>query len=136
MKCRLAKQVDHSTVKKQFRGTYIHCPLLAKENKGMNSFGVLCGGCCLRIQQLIEAKRDLLLRQVFSVEDYKRNPDLILEYLPERLREYYAALKKLEKTVDNASSECARCKGVPIGYTPTRASKATEMSHCGRYDWR
>jgi hypothetical protein len=136
MRCKLEKQVDHSTVKKQFRDTYIHCPLLAKEDKGMNSLGVLCGGCCLRIQQLIEAKKDLLLRQVFSVEDYKRNPDLIMEYLPERLQGYYVALRKLGKTVDDASSECGRCKAMPIDYAPTRASKATEMTECGRNDLR
>ena len=136
MKCKLEKQVDHSTIREQFKKTYIHCALLASEDKGMNSLGVLCCGCCLRIQQLIEAKEDLLLRQVLSAEDYKRNPDLIVEYLPEHLREYYAALRKLGKTVDDASSECARCKAVPIGHTPIRASRATEMSHCGRYDWR
>jgi len=136
MKCKLAKQVDHSTTREQFRKTYVHCALFAGEDKGMNPLGVLCCGCCLRIQMLNEAKKDLLLRQVVSAEDYKRNPDLIVEYLPERLHEYYAALKKLGKTVDDASSECARCKAVPIDYAPTRASKATEISECGVRDLR
>ena len=136
MKCRLLKHIDHSKVKEQFRKTYIHCILFATKDKGMNSLGILCCGCCVRFQQLVAAKKDLLLRQVLSVEDYRRNPDLIVEYLPERLQGYYAALKKLGKTVDDACSECARCKAMPIDYAPTRTSKATEMRHCGVNDLR
>ena len=136
MKCKLQNQIDHSRIKEQFKKTYIECALLATEDIGMSSLGVLCCECCLRIQELVEAKKDLLLRQVFSVEDYKRNPDLIVDYLPERLQSYYAALKRLGKTVDDASSECGRCKAMPIDYTPTRASKMTAMTECGRNDLR
>jgi len=136
MKCKLLKQVDHSTTREQFKKTYIHCALFATKDKGMNVLGILCCGCCLRIQQLVEAKKDLLLRQVFNAEDYKRNPDLIMEYLPERLQGYYAALKKLGKTVDDASFECGRCKAMPLDYSPTRVSEPTEMVHCGVRDLR
>jgi len=136
MNCKLQKQVDHSKIREQFKKTYIECPLLATKDVGMSSLGIVCGGCCLRIQELTEAKKDLLLRQIISVEDHKRNPDLIVDYLPERLQGYYAALKRLGKTMDNASSECGRCKAVPIDYTPTRASEPTEMRHCGVRDLR
>lgn len=136
MKCKLEKQIDHSKIRGQFRKTYIECPLLEREDVGMNSLGVVCAGCCLRLSQLLESKKDLLLRQVFSVEDYKRNPDLIGEYLPEHLKEYYTAIKRLGKTIDDVSSECSRCKPEPMDNRPIYASEKTEMTQCRRGDLR
>ena len=94
------------------------------------------GGEWLPFNSFWEIRGDQPKPTKFGVEDYRRNPDLIVEYLPECLHEYYAALRKLGKTVDDASTECARCKAMPIDYTPTRASKATEISECGVRDLR
>ena len=136
MRCKLDKQVDHSEIREQFRKTYIHCPLLERKDSGMMTLGVLCGGCCVRIQQLLETKKDLLLRQIISLDDYKRNPDMVQEHLPEHLKQYYRALRKLGKSLEDASSECSRCKPSPIEDTPTYSSKAAEMTECGRNDLR
>ena len=136
MKCKLTKYIDHSIIREQFRQTYIQCPLLEREDVGMNSLGVVCAGCCLRIQHLLDAKKDLLLRQVFSVEDYRRNPEIIAQHLPEHLKQYYEALKGLGKTMDDVSSECSRCKAEPIDDRAIYSSTNTEMTECGRNDLR
>ena len=136
MKCKLAKQIDHSKIREQFRKTYIECPLLEREDVGMNSLGVVCGGCCLRIQGLHEFKKDLLLRSIVNVEDYRRNPDIIAEHLPEQIREYYEALKRLGKRMNDVSSECSLCKPEPVDTKPIYASEKTEMTECGRNDLR
>jgi len=136
MKCKLEQQIDHSKIREQFRKTYIECPLLEREDVGMNSLGVVCAGCCLRLNQLLEAKKDLLLRQVFSVEDYKRNPGIIAEYLPKHLRQYYEALKELGKSMDDVSSECSHCKSEPMDSRPVYADEKTEMTQCKRGDFR
>ncbi len=136
MKCKLEKQIDHSKIIEQFRKTYIECPLLERKDVGMNSLGIICGGCCLRIQHLLEAKKDLLLRSIVSAEDYKRNPDIIEEYLPEHLQIYHLALKKLGRTIKDVSSECSHCKPEPVDTRPIYASEKTEMTECGRNDLR
>lgn len=135
MKCKLKKQIDHNKIREKFRQTYIQCPLLKREEVGMNSLGVICGGCCVRLNQLLEATKDLILHQVFSVEEYKRNPEIIAVHLPEHLREYYAALKGLGKTMDDMS-ECERCKTVPMDNIPVYGSEKTEMTQCKRNDLR
>lgn len=136
MKCKLEQQIDHSKIREQFRQTFIQCCLLEKQDIGMSSLDIICGGCCLRIRQLLEAKKDLLLRQVFSVEDYKRNPEVIAEHLPEHLKKYYEALRGLGKTMDDVSSECSRCKPESIDDRPVYASEKTEMTQCRRGDLR
>lgn len=136
MKCALEKHIEHSKIREQFRQTFIQCPLLEREDIGLHSLGIVCGGCCLRIQQLLEAKKDLLLRQIISLEDFKRNPDVIVEHLPEHLGEYYKALKRLGKTMDDVSSECSRCKPEPIDNKPVYATEKTEMTQCRRGDLR
>ena len=136
MKCKLEQQIDHSKIREQFRKTYIECPLLEREDVGMNSLGVVCAGCCLRIQQLYEAKKDLLMRQVFSVEEHKRNPDVIKEHLPGHLKQYYEALRVLGKTMNDVSSECSRCISQPADSKPVYASEETEITQCGRNDLR
>ena len=136
MKCKLEKHIDHSKIREQFRKTYIECPLLERKDVGMHSLGVICGGCCVRLSQLLEAKKDLLLRSIVSVEDYRRNPDIIAEHLPEHLGEYYKALKELGKTIDDVSSECSLCKPEPVDSRPIYASERTEMTECGRNDLR
>ena len=135
MKCKLTKYIDHSIIREQFRQTYLQCPLLEREDVGMNSLGVVCAGCCLRIQHLLEAKKDLLLRSVISAEDYKRNPDIIKEYLPEHLQTYYLALKKLGKTIKEVSSECNRCRAELLDSRPIYADEKTEMTQCKRSDF-
>ena len=136
MKCKLYKQVDHSKIREQFRQTHFHCPLLQTEDIGMSSLGVICGGCCIRIQQLLATKKDLILRQIMSAEDYKRNPDVIEEHLPEHLIRYFIALKRIGRKLEEASAECSRCKPAPIESQPTYSSKAIEMTECSRDDLR
>lgn len=136
MKCKLEKQIDHNRIREQFRRTYIQCPLLEREDKGMTSFGIVCGGCCIRFQMLNEAKADLILRQIITKDDYKRNPDLIEEHLPEVIKEYYRALNTLGKTLDDVASECNRCKPEPIEGRQPNFTKATEMTECGKNDWK
>jgi len=136
MNCTFEKYMQHNKIRNQFRQTFIQCPLLEREDAGMSSLGIICGGCCIRIQQLSEAKKDLLLRQVINIDDYKRNPEIIEEYLPEHLLNYYKALKKLGKTMDDVSSECSRCKPESIEGKPVYSSKNTEMTECGRDDLR
>ena len=136
MKCALHDEINHSDIRKQFRETLVYCPLFEREGVGMASTGVLCAACHLRISQLLEAKNDLILRSVVSVEDYKRNPDAIQEHLPESLGEYYAALRRLGKSIADASAECGRCKPEPIGERPVKAAQKTEMTQCGRGDLR
>lgn len=136
MKCELEKQINHREVREQFRQTLIHCLLLERHDVGMSSLGVICGGCCIRIQQLLEAKADLLLRSIISLEDYKRNPDMIMEYLPEHLKEYYVGLRRLGKTMNDVSSACSHCRAEHIGKKPVHASEAQEMTECGRNDLR
>ena len=74
--------------------------------------------------------------QVFSVEDYRRNPDIIAGYLPEHLKQYHEALRKLGKTMNDISSECSRCKAEPLDSRPVYSSEKTEMTQCGRNDLR
>ena len=136
MKCKLKKLIDHSRIREQFRQTYIQCPLLEKQDIGMNSLGVICEDCCIRLSQLLEAKKDLLLRSIVNAEDYKRNPDIIAEHLPKHLGEYYKALKKLSKTIKDVSSECSHYKPEPMNNKPIYASEKTEMTECGRNDLR
>jgi len=136
MNCELEERIDHSTIKQRFRETLLHCPLLEKKGIGMSSTGVICGGCCLRLGQLLEAKADLLLRSVVNSEDYKRNPDVIAEHLPQHLQEYYLALKERGKTVKDVDSECSRCRPEPIGNRPVKAAGKTEMTQCGKNDLR
>ena len=135
MKCKLTKYINHSEIREQFRQTYIQCPLLAKQDIGMASLGVICGHCCIRLSQLIAVKKDLLLRSIISAEDYRRNPDVIKEYLPEHLLSYYLALKKLGKTIKDASSECNRCGAEPLGSKPIYADESMEMTQCKRGDF-
>ena len=136
MNCELRKYVDHSSIREQFRTTFLHCALLERKGIGMSTLGVICGGCCLRIAQLRDAKSDLLVRAVINPDDLKRNPDVIQEHLPESLREYNVALKRLGKSIADASAECGRCKPEPIGDRPVKAAAGTEMSQCSRQDWR
>lgn len=136
MKCELEKQINHRKVREQFRQTLIHCLLLKRQDVGMSSLGVLCGGCCLRIQMLLEAKADLLLRSIVNAEDYKRNPDVIREHLPERLNEYYLVLRELGKTMNDVSSACSHCRAESIDNKPVHATEAQEMTECGRNDLR
>ena len=136
MKCKLEQYINHSKIREQFRKVYVECPLLERQDVGMNSLGVVCGGCCLRIQGLHEFKKDLLLRSIVSVEDYRRNPDIIKVYLPEHLQVYHVALKKLGKTIKDVSSECSHCKPEPMDNKPIYTSEKTEMTECGRNDLR
>ncbi len=85
---------------------------------------------------LYEAKKDLLLRSIVSAEDYRLNPDIIAEHLPEHLGEYYEALKRLGKTIKDVSSECSHCKPEPVDTRPIYASEKTQMTECGRNDLR
>ena len=136
MKCALENEIDHGDVRKQFRDTLVYCPLFERKGTGMASLGVLCSFSCLRIQMLREAKSELLLRSVVSVEDYRRNPDVIAEHLPQHLQEYYLALKERGKTVKDVDSECSRCRPEPIGNRPVKAAGKTEMTQCGKNDLR
>jgi len=138
MKCELEKQkqIEHGKIREQFRRTLLHCPLLEKQGVGMASLGTICANCCLKVQQLLEAKADLLLRSIVSVEDYKRDPNIIEEYLPEHLKEYYVAIRKLGKTMRDVTSECSRCQVEAIGNKPVKATEKTEMTQCSRYDLR
>ena len=135
MRCELETLVEHGDVREQFRQAFIACPLMEKRETGMFSLGVVCGGCCIRLQMLVEAKSDLLLRSVVSVEDYKRHPDVIAEHLPEHLKQYYIALRKRGKTVNDVAAECSRCKPSPIGDKHPKA-KAQVMNRCGVNDLR
>jgi len=135
MRCELETLVEHSNIREQFRQALIPCPLMEKRETGMFSLGVVCGGCCIRLQMFVEAKSDLLLRSVVSVEDYKRNPDVIAEHLPEHLKQYYIALRKRGKTVKDVAEECSRCKPSPIGDKHTKA-EGQEMTQCGGADLR
>jgi len=135
MRCELESRVEHGNMREQFRETFIHCPLMERRETGMSSLGVVCGGCCLRIQQLLEAKADILLRSVVSVEDYERHPDAIAEHLPEHLQQYLLALRRLGKTMNDVAAECKRCNPDPIGERHPRA-EAQAMNHCGVTDLR
>jgi len=136
MKCELEDMIDHGSIRQRFRETLVYCPLFQREGVGMSTLGVICGGCCLRIQQLLDAKADLLLRSVVSVEDYKRNPDVIQKHLPENLGEYHAALRRLRKSIVDVSAECGRCKPEAVGDRPVKAAEKTEMNRCGVNDLR
>lgn len=75
MHCKLEKYIDHSKYRRQFRETLYHCLLLKRENLGMTTTDVICGGCCIKISQLIDFKKDLIIQKIVSVDDYRRNPD-------------------------------------------------------------
>jgi len=87
------------------------------------------------LQMLVDSKADLLLRSVVSVEDYKRNPDVLIEHLPERLKQYYLALRRLGKSITDVADECSRCKPSPIGDKHPKA-EGQEMTQCGVADLR
>lgn len=136
MRCELEKYIDHSSIREQFRTTLLHCPLIERQEVGMSSAGVLCAACHIRVCQLLDAKADLLLRSVVNPEDFRRNPDVIQEHLPEHLKEYYGAIRKRGKTMRDVVSECSRCQAEAIGNKPVHASEKTEMTQCSRQDWR
>jgi len=136
MKCELEERIDHSSIQRQFRETLIPCPIFERQDIGMHSLGVICGGCCLKLQMVAEAAADLLLRSVVNAEDYNRSPDIITEHLPEHLREHYHAIGRLGKTIKDAAAECGRCKPKPIEDQPVKAVGKTEMTQCGKNDLR
>lgn len=136
MHCKLEKYIDHSKYRRQFRETLYHCLLLKRENLGMTTTDVICGGCCIKISQLIDFKKDLIIQKIVSVDDYRRNPDIIEKHLPKHLLDYYQTLKKLKITLKEAESECGRCKPEPIEDKVTHFNKAIEMTTCTKNDWR
>lgn len=105
--CILNKTINHADFKERFRDTELACPLF-KDKSG--SLGSLCAVCCFRISQLIDTKKDLIYRQTMVYDTYKRQPDVIKEYLPECLVKYYEALRKYDNTIEDAERECSRCK--------------------------
>lgn len=88
----------------------------------------------MKLQMLSVAKADLLLRAVINSDDLKRNPDVITEHLSENLREYYAALKRLGRSINDVSAECSRCRLEPVGNRPVGPAEKTEMTQCSRGD--
>ncbi len=119
MNCVLKGEIDHSNVRKGFELDLL-CPLMKSEK----SLGVVCGMCCFRFSQLMEAVRDLFYRRAFLYEGYQHNPDSILEHLEEPFLEYYKALRARGLTIEDIQRECPRCTaGINqpiIGKTPTR----------------
>lgn len=105
MNCVLRGEIDHNNVRKGFELDLL-CPLM----KSDKSLGVVCGMCCFRLSQLVEAVRDLFYRRVFLYEEYQHNPDCIIEHLSEPFLGYYKVLRARGLTIEDIQRECPRCK--------------------------
>ena len=135
IKCALEGKVSHSNITPRFKETFVQCAVFAR-GEGMKSVGISCAGCCIRLQQLIEAKNDLLLRQTFTREDLQKEPDIIEHYLPEQLLEYFKAIRSLDITLDKLEGECNKCRAVPVEAPVATDVEATKMNYVGRDNLR
>jgi len=135
MECQLEKRIDHREVQPKYREALFHCNLLA-DGKGMTSMGVICAGCCLRFAQILDVKRDLLLTNRVSVNEYESEPSIIGEYLTERLKPYFDLLNGLGKTVKDLESACVKCKAIPVNKPEysTTIRNATPAHYVNRND--
>ena len=131
MNCDLEKLVNHNNMRDKFKNSFIYCPLMKKDDTGMFRLGVVCGGCCVRLQMLVEEKEALVLRNMITKEDLKRNPNILDSYLSENLKEYWEEISGMGLTIDVIEDECKRCKAEPIEDKP-EPSEPTEVTQCGR----
>jgi len=133
LKCGL--NISHANIRDSFKDKFIRCPALSRAEVGMKSAGVICAGCCLRISHLLEAKKDLLLRHLINVEDYRRNPDVIKEHLPDHLLVYYEAIRKLGLKLEDVEFQCKHCHEQVIGQEVIYRSEASEITYCSKEDF-
>ena len=133
MKCELSKLVSHKNITPRFKETFIQCAVFSR-GEGMKSIGIVCAGCCLRLQQLLDTKNDLLLRQIITREDYERSSDIIEEHLPEHLLEYFKSIRSLDIALDKIEGECNKCRAVPVEAPIETSVEATPMIHVAKRD--
>lgn len=133
IKCALETKVSHKNITPRFKETFVQCAVFAR-GEGMKSIGIVCAGCCLRLQQLLDTKNDLLLRRIITREDYKRSPDIIKEHLPEHLLEYFKAIRSLDIALDKIEGECNKCHAVPVEAPIETNVEATPMTHVAKRD--
>jgi len=101
------EEINHKEARKEFAQQDFLCPLFKRAN---GSLPTVCAHCCYRIQQLADAKKDLLWRQRMVYSEYQRNPSIVKEYLPDNLKEYCDALGAHGRTIEDAELECRRCR--------------------------
>lgn len=113
MSCVLKNSIDHTKIKESFKFC-LPCPIF--ELPHSKSIGAVCSFCCLRISQILEARKiplfvapntpTELLKS--STDEYKRT---LIDRLPDYLKEHYEVIPRISgKTWDEVAIYCANCK--------------------------
>jgi len=131
MKCHLHKHIDHSGKRDVYTSSFFHCPLLSKESDRMREPAIVCAWCCLKLVDLLQVWRTLPLKSGLSSEEIKRNPKVIMNFLPTDLKQYYLALQNFGITFKDMELECSHCKGKSLN-PPPPIPEPTEMSFVHR----
>jgi len=125
MNCKLAK-LDHSKFRDSFKNTFFYCPLFQGQP--------LCAACCFRLSQWLEYRQRATLTGEISPSNLKRDPDCWVYQLPEHLRPYNEAVKRLG--YENVLKVCTTCKRkMPRpDEPPPQTAPPTEMTCIRRAD--
>jgi hypothetical protein len=130
MKCVLNK-LDHSNAKPKFAETFVRCSIFAKDNVGMGIPATLCSHCCVKINQTLEQKKDLMFHGAFDYKEERARPGCVVQYLPDGLKPYAEAVLKAKKSFDGIAAECLRCReGINESI---KAKTGTEITYIGQH---
>lgn len=134
-KCILEKRINHERMKEQFKNTLFFCPLFKKGKAGVNTVGIICGGCCIRIQMVGEKFAESILKKEFSYEDFERNQKVFTDRLTGELREYAEVVgESLGMDWESIRGACNRCNPLPVEPQEVPKVEATKMSNVARRD--
>ena len=131
--CILKNKVSHAKAKEQFRNTLFFCRLFEEENIGMNTLGVICGHCCLKVQRIGEFIAMLVLQGIINYEQFDREPRCFAEYLPEDLKEYVDCVADISgRDWEFMRGICNRCNAIPVNPQEIPKTEATKMSNVAK----
>ena len=129
-KCNL-ESISHRGVADKFKETFVRCPIFAHKESGMSVLGTLCSNCCIRVQQVLDKRAELLRVGSITLEDLERDPNCFVKQLAEILHDYGEVVPRVSTlNWSKISAECSRCKA---GQNETiKAKEATKITQVGR----
>ena len=127
--CCLEDKIDHSDFQELFRKALFFCPLRKKQS----SSTIVCGVCCIRTQEWLEARQYACADGTITNKDIEKDPDCWIHKLPDRLLPYHEELKKYG--YHKVNKECTACHGRPVHPPKSRADKPTDMRRYSSERW-
>jgi hypothetical protein len=129
MICALLKEItNHDSIVEIYRKNFVHCDLMSTKGS-LNTMGVLCCGCCLKISQIIDILKDSLTSGVFTDKELAKNPALLYDRLPDRLKEYAIVVARITgKDWNDIAFIHSRCRADSFETLPSRPEKPIEIT--------